>query len=875
MPTPKPQRPISASKVDAQRPSVNETLDVEEEIESEVVVNPRKIATTVNEPALVHKVQGQKSILTLLVSHGRIFAGTQGGDVLVWSLDTFERVTTIHAHRSSILSLFASEDGALLFSSGGDAIVNIWNTTTFHRQYSLYSTYDIGDIFCVVYSTSLQTVYFGAQNTSIQWYDLQAAKETLLPNLRNHPTQRDHRFFDSKDRGGTAHPRSFTISELEAEEGQVLEVGRRDILQYAHNGYVYCMLLVKNLAKNKEGVESLISGGGDGTIKLWALNSEGSAGIQHLQTLETGDYSVLSLALDGSFLYTGMLGGDINVWDLDTCQQIRTLKAHSADVLTLAVGHGMIFSGGANGYARAFDERYDCIRRWEAHKPFVLASAIATHNNRGIYVTGGNDNCVAVWEVGSGVKPEPDQTSNEKLVDSLKDLVSFKTISSKKSFCEDCRRGASYLRRLFKSLGAESELLTVDENLNPLVFARFKATVEDAPRILFYGHYDVVEAADGKTRWDSDPFHLTGSDGYLYGRGVSDNKGPIIACLYAVADLVAEGILPCEVLFLIEGEEECGSRGFEAAVQRNKKMFGKIDWILVANSYWLNDDFPCLTYGLRGMLHVTVQVQSERPDLHSGVDGSRLLDEPAKDLMTILSSLTGRKGHVELPNFYHPIPPISTAESQRYDAISRLLIHHNARKGDSAPSTAELMARWREPSLTIHGFKTSGPGSKNSAIIPSIASAALSMRLVPNQSTAEVERALTSYLQGHFSLLNTTNTLSITINRRAEPWLGDPDNAIFQTLERAVIEAWTPLLFEEREKTNPGVRMVSKPLHIREGGSIPAIRFLEKEFDAPAAHLPCGQASDAAHLDNERLRVLNLYKAREIFRKVFREPPRR
>lgn len=513
----------------------------------------------------------------------------------------------------------------------------------------------------------------------------------------------------------------------------------------------------------------------------------------------------------------------------------------------------------------------------------------------------------------------------EQLLESLGKLISYRTVSSKPEYTEDCRRGASFLRSLFKRFGAHAEMLNTDDNRNPIVFARFKGRALNdklGAKVLFYGHYDVIAAENDKQKWKSDPFEMHGVDGYLYGRGVSDNKGPVLAALYAVADLLAEKKLESDIVFLIEGEEESGSRGFENAVRMNKDLIGNVDWILLANSYWLNDDFPCLTYGLRGVVHATVQIESDHPDLHSGVDGSLLMDEALKDLVMLLAELTGPNGQIKIPGFYDPILPITEAEIRRYNAISNTLLRRDPSLGDADRLTSSLKGRWREPSLTIHRFKTSGPA--NSTIIPRVASAALSMRLVPNQDTEQIQQALISYLEDRFTLLESSNKLSIEIDHKAEPWLGDPDNQIFQILEKAILEVWGPITPGRRASiqtastapsNNPRSPTASKPapatsstltngsdhslpihqgllgsedgkdhgcvpaqspqkpLYIREGGSIPAIRFLEKEFNAPAAHLPCGQASDSAHLDNEKLRLLNLYKSREIFKKVFRELP--
>ena len=515
----------------------------------------------------------------------------------------------------------------------------------------------------------------------------------------------------------------------------------------------------------------------------------------------------------------------------------------------------------------------------------------------------------------------------EDLLDSLRQFVSFRTVSSMPDYAEDCRRGASWLRNLFKRFGADTEMFNTDDNRNPVVFARFRGRnlrIKHQKRILFYGHYDVVAAENKKKTWNTDPFDLQGINGYYYGRGVSDNKGPTLAAIYAVADLVTKQQLNSDVLFLVEGEEECGSKGFEKTIKRNKHIIGDLDWILLANSYWLNDDFPCLTYGLRGVVHATVQVESHRPDLHSGVDGSYLIDEALKDLIALIATLTGASGEIQIPEFFKSVLDTNLDEKARYDAISQTLLLHDPGLGDAQKLTESFRARWSQPSLTVHHIKTSGPAT--SSIIPRSATASLSIRLVPNQSAAVIEAALSRCLHDSFNKFNSSNHLLVNVTHRADPWLGDPNNQIFQTLDAAVVEAWGSQSHKRRTSTSAHQRSASKPnssapgikaapatsstlaqgggdnspdattasahdevfsplqkyfpcktssgpLYIREGGSIPAIRFLEKEFNAPAAHLPCGQASDSAHLDNERLRVVNLQKSREIFRQLFRELP--
>jgi di- and tripeptidase len=510
------------------------------------------------------------------------------------------------------------------------------------------------------------------------------------------------------------------------------------------------------------------------------------------------------------------------------------------------------------------------------------------------------------------------------LVKSLQEFVSFKTISGKPDHAEDCRRGATFLRALFKKYGAQTEMLNTDNQHNPVVFARFRgnpATSSSRKNILFYGHYDVVAADIKKGDWIVDPFQMKGINGYLYGRGVSDNKGPIMAALYGVVDCINEKELDSDIIFLVEGEEESGSYGFKDAVKRHKELIGDVDYILLANSYWLDDEVPCLTYGLRGVLNATINLDSIHPDMHSGVDGSFMMDEPLSDLVAILARLKGSHNRIQIPGFYDKVLPLTEDEEARYDDITDTLIRRNAELGPAETLKASLMARWREPNLTIHRFKVSGP---EGSLVSSHASATISLRLVPNQEVDEVIASLSTFLKDSFATLDTHNNLSISIDNQADPWLGNPDNEIFRTLEKAITDVWGPIGCGRRTST-PGPRQPlrrstsetvtpslkptpattltltngsdytslaatsqdssavdtggepyqgKKPLYIREGGSIPSIRFLEKEFGAPAAHLPCGQASDRAHLDNERLRLNNLYKSREIFKRVFKELPK-
>lgn len=414
------------------------------------------------------------------------------------------------------------------------------------------------------------------------------------------------------------------------------------------------MLLVQ-LSNSSEigraGEEVLLSGGGDGVVKLWALEKKTGA-IEELQSLSGGDSGVLSMVCQEGLLYCGLTDGEICIWDLDTCQLIRTVKSHCDDVLTMSIKGDFMFSGSASGYMRKWNQRFECVDRWESHSGLILTSAITTSNDRLILITGGNDDTVSIWDVTSpsSLPPTAPKSAHDQLLSTLTKLVSFHTISNNPTYTEDCRRGATYLKALFKRFGATATLLTSVPGRNPIVFAKFATNKKEKGKtVLFYGHYDVIHADSDEGGWDTDPFELTGVNGYLYGRGVSDNKGPCLAALFAAGELAQAGELESDIVFLIEGEEESGSRGFAEAVRANKEVIGDVDWILLANSYWLDDEVPCLTYGLRGVIHATVVVESEKPDLHSGVDGSRLNREPTIDLVNLLAKLTDETGAIKIP----------------------------------------------------------------------------------------------------------------------------------------------------------------------------------------------------------------------------------
>jgi di- and tripeptidase len=218
------------------------------------------------------------------------------------------------------------------------------------------------------------------------------------------------------------------------------------------------------------------------------------------------------------------------------------------------------------------------MNQWQAHSGIVLSSTIGGKR----LITGGNDCYLAVWDISSCVPLEPKEDTGMSFLISadvdiffraLSKLVSLKTISGSPSHTEECRRGATFLKNLLKQLGASDTTLIPNSlaGRNPVVLGKFKSKASKAKSLLFYGHYDIITASTGSREWTDNAYTLSGRDGFYYGRGVSDNKGPVLAAMFAAGDLLKEG-LDVNITFLIEGEEECGSKGFAESV-KSKKVF--------------------------------------------------------------------------------------------------------------------------------------------------------------------------------------------------------------------------------------------------------------------------------------------------------------
>ena len=381
-----------------------------------------------------------------------------------------------------------------------------------------------------------------------------------------------------------------------------------------------------------------------------------------------------------------------------------------------------------------------------------------------------------------------------------------------------------------------------DLHLPPVIVARYGSDPSKRT-ILVYGHYDVQPALkdDG---WATEPFTLSVDDkGRMYGRGSTDDKGPVLGWLNVIhAHCAANLDFPVNLLMCFEGMEEYGSEGLDEFIEKEAQpggFFASADAVCISDNYWLGTEKPCLTYGLRGCNYYSVTISGPAQDLHSGVFGGSA-QEPMTDMVRLLGSLVNTSGEIQIPGIAAMVAPVTDAERSIYGNISYTMDNLYESLGSQtsifSSTDSTLMARWRNPSLSVHGIEGafSAPGAKT--VIPAKVTGKFSIRTVPDMVSSDVDAAVFAHLDSVFSSLRSKNTLKYELMHAGNWWVASPEHWNYRAAAKAV---------EQVFHTQPDLT--------REGGSIPVTLTFEKATGKNVLLLPMGSSTDAAHSVNEKL----------------------
>lgn len=328
--------------------------------------------------------------------------------------------------------------------------------------------------------------------------------------------------------------------------------------------------------------------------------------------------------------------------------------------------------------------------------------------------------------------------------------------------------------------------------LPPVIVARYGASSHKRT-ILVYGHYDVQPALkdDG---WATEPFTLTVDDkGRMFGRGSTDDKGPVLGWLNAIQAHQTAGVeFPVNLLMCFEGMEEYGSEGLDEFIQKEAKkggFFEDADAVCISDNYWLGTEKPCLTYGLRGCNYYSLSIHGIGQDLHSGIFGGAA-QEPMTDLVRVLGKLVDTDGNILIPGIKDMVAPMTDDEKALYGDISYTMDNLYESLGsttgifDSKERT--LMARWRYPSLSIHGIEGafSAPGAKT--VIPAKVIGKFSIRTVPDMQSDKVDQLVFQYVKNEFRKLGSKNIIDVSLQHAGNWWVASPKHWNFTAAGRAV-----------------------------------------------------------------------------------------
>ena len=439
--------------------------------------------------------------------------------------------------------------------------------------------------------------------------------------------------------------------------------------------------------------------------------------------------------------------------------------------------------------------------------------------------------------------------NRERFLHDLIEVLKIPSISTDAQFDADVRRAAEWMADYLKGLGVENVEVMPTDGGHPVVYGEWLGK-PGAPTVLVYGHYD-VQPADPLELWETGPFEPQVRGDLLFGRGSSDMKGQVLASFHAIESLMKNGGMPVNVKFLLEGEEEIGSKNLEPFLRRHAERF-KADVSLNPDAGMMGIDQPTITYGLRGLAYLELHVWGPRADLHSGLYGG-VVHNPAQALAELIAKMHDEKGRITLPGFYESVRPISDQEHTDFSRLPNDDAHYleetgvPALWGEEGYLSAERTGA--RPTLEVNGLLSgwTGPGSKT--VLPARAMAKISCRLVPDQTPDEVEQQMVRFMEE-----NAPETIHWEVKKlTGSPFaIADLSNPGVQAMHDAMEAVWG-----------------KRPFYRREGGSIGAVAMLQQICGVESVLVGMGLPSDNVHSPNEHLHLPTWYKGIDAFIRFF------
>ncbi|MFZ6001102.1 MAG: dipeptidase [Bacteroidota bacterium] len=426
--------------------------------------------------------------------------------------------------------------------------------------------------------------------------------------------------------------------------------------------------------------------------------------------------------------------------------------------------------------------------------------------------------------------------NQDRFLNELYELLRIPSVSADSRHKADVRKTAERVRDRILEAGADRVQL-IETKGHPIVFGE-KMVDPSKPTVLVYGHYD-VQPPDPLNLWISPPFEPTVRDGKIYARGSCDDKGQFYMHIKAFEILMKHKLLQCNVKFMIEGEEEVGSDNLPVFVKEYRDQL-KADVILISDTALISLEHPSITVGLRGLSYMEVEVTGANRDLHSGVYGGAVAN-PINVLAEMISKLHDENGRVTIPGFYDKVRELSAEERKALNAAPFDLDEYkkelgiNDITGEKGYTTLERTGV--RPTLDCNGIWGGYTGEGAKTVLPSKASAKISMRLVPNQESGEITQLFTKHFQ---SLAPKSVTVKVTPHHGGQPAVTPTDSKAYKAAERAFEEVFG--------KT---------PIPTRDGGSIPIVALFKKELGLDTVLMGFGLDSDALHSPNESYGVKN------------------